>query len=52
MIKEGGYLQEKPDILWELFRNYIQADFVVAGAEEKAVMALLGYVMCILTPSG
>lgn len=41
ILKEEEYLGEKPDILRELFRNYIQGDLVVAGADPAAVASLL-----------
>lgn len=39
--KEREYLEEGPDILQNLFGNYVAADLVVAGAGQAAVDALL-----------
>ena len=39
--KEDVYLQEAPDILQNLFGNYMPGDLVSAGATEQAVEALL-----------
>jgi hypothetical protein len=39
--KEAEYVDNGPDILQNLFGNYIPADLVVAGAGEEAVAALL-----------
>jgi hypothetical protein len=38
--KESEYLEHGPDILQDLFENYIQADLVVAGAAPEAVKRL------------
>jgi hypothetical protein len=38
--KEIDYIERGPDILQDLFENYIQADLVVAGATEAAVERL------------
>jgi hypothetical protein len=38
--KESEYLEHGPDILQDLFENYIQADLVVASATEAAVKRL------------
>ena len=38
--KESEYVEQGPDILQDLFENYIQADLVVAGATEAAVKRL------------
>ncbi len=38
--KEDEYVEHGPDILQDLFENYIQADLVVAGATEAAVKRL------------
>src|SRR4051812_16989556 len=39
--KEHDFVRNGPDILQDLFENYIQADLVVAGAAEAAVERLL-----------
>ncbi|MCL6473543.1 MAG: amidohydrolase [Firmicutes bacterium] len=39
--KENEYLQTLPDVLVELFDNYVTADLVVAGASHEAVKKLL-----------
>jgi len=39
--KEQEYLQTPPDVLVELFDNYVTADLVVAGASPEAVKKLL-----------
>lgn len=41
LVKEDTYSGEKPDILRELFNNYITADLVVAGAGKDAANALI-----------
>jgi hypothetical protein len=41
MNKEDDYLNNGPDVLQCLFQNYVYADLVVAGAEEKAVDSLI-----------
>lgn len=38
---EQGYVENGPDILQNLFDNYVTADLVVAGAPQAAVTALL-----------
>src|SRR5262245_33833484 len=38
--KEQVYLQEGPDVLQDLFDNYVTADLVVAGATREAVERL------------
>jgi len=40
MFKEAEYRKQKPDILCEIFDNYVLADFGVAGATEAQVQAL------------
>ncbi|CAN5706171.1 hypothetical protein BH10CHL1_BH10CHL1_17020 [soil metagenome] len=39
--KETGYVEKGPDLLQNLFGNYVSADLVVAGASQAAVDALL-----------
>src|SRR5687767_12033045 len=39
--KETEYLDEGPDLLQNLFGNYVPADLVVAGASQAAVDTLL-----------
>jgi hypothetical protein len=39
--KEHDFIQDGPDILQDLFDNYVRADLVVAGATEAAVDRLL-----------
>ncbi len=39
--KEADYLADKPDILRDLFDNYVTADLVVAGASPEAVARLI-----------
>ena len=39
--KEPEYLDSGPDILQDLFDNYVSADLVVAGATPEAVERLL-----------
>jgi uncharacterized protein len=39
--KEPDFIQYGPDILQDLFDNYVQADLIVAGATEAAVRRLL-----------
>ena len=41
MRGEEAYLDEQPDILRQLFQNYVHADFFVAGASEEAVNGLV-----------
>jgi hypothetical protein len=41
LVSENIYTSEPPDILRNLFQNYVPADLVVAGASQKAVDALL-----------
>lgn len=41
MRSESGYVEEGPDLLQNLFGNYVSADLVVAGAGQKAVDKLL-----------
>ena len=41
MRSESDYVDDGPDILQNLFGNYVPADLVVAGASEEAVNALL-----------
>lgn len=38
---EQEFVEERPDLLQDLFDNYIQADLLVAGASEEAVRRLL-----------
>ncbi len=38
---EHAYLEERPDILLQLFQNYVSADLRVAGASQDAVDKLL-----------
>ena len=37
LVKEQPLLEMKPDILVDLFSNYVQADLAVAGASVEAV---------------
>ncbi len=37
MRREEGYLDERPDILCQLFQNYVHADLFVAGASQEAI---------------
>jgi len=39
--KEGNYVENGPDILQDLFGNYVSADLEVAGASHEAVLRLL-----------
>ncbi|MCX6045165.1 MAG: amidohydrolase family protein [Chloroflexi bacterium] len=39
--KETGYVEKGPDLLQNLFGNYVSADLVVAGASQAAVDTLL-----------
>jgi uncharacterized protein len=39
--KEADYLENGPDVLRDLFENYIPADLIVAGAAPEAVQKLL-----------
>lgn len=39
--KEQEYVENGPDVLRDLFENYIPADFMVAGATQEAVNRLL-----------
>src|SRR3954468_18119960 len=41
MRKENEYLEQGPDLLQSLFQNYVPADLIVAGADPKAVEALM-----------
>ena len=41
MKKEQDWLDFKPDLLCELFQNYVPADLVVAGASAEALKRLL-----------
>ncbi len=41
MNKETDYVEKGPDILCDLFENYIPADLRVAGASEEAIKLLL-----------
>ncbi len=40
LYREDVYLQDGPDVLQDLFQNYIEADLVVAGATSEAVARL------------
>ena len=37
MRREEDYLEESPDILLQLFQNYVPADLFVAGASQEAI---------------
>ena len=37
MRREEAYLEESPDILCQLFQNYVHADLFVAGASQEAI---------------
>ncbi|MBV7329155.1 hypothetical protein KFU94_13050 [Chloroflexi bacterium TSY] len=37
LYAEQYYIENPPDILQNLFANYVPADLIVAGASEKAV---------------
>ena len=39
--KETGYVENGPDLLQNLFDNYVTADLIVAGASQTAVDSLL-----------
>ena len=39
--KEADYTEQGPDVLQDLFGNYVQADLIVAGATQQAVDRLL-----------
>lgn len=39
--KEADYLENGPDVLRDLFENYVPADLIVAGAAPEAVQKLL-----------
>jgi predicted TIM-barrel fold metal-dependent hydrolase len=39
--KEAEYTENGPDVLHDLFGNYVQADLIVAGATQEAVAKLL-----------
>ncbi|MCY4526090.1 MAG: hypothetical protein OXB89_05725, partial [Anaerolineaceae bacterium] len=41
MQPERRYVEEGPDVLVDLFGNYVAADLVSAGATQEAVNALL-----------
>ncbi len=41
MRKEADYLENGPDVLRDLFENYVPADLIVAGATQDAVQKLL-----------
>jgi hypothetical protein len=41
MMKEDAYVGQTPDVLCELFNNYVAAELVVAGAAQDAVNALI-----------
>ena len=40
MRREQAYLDERPDILCQLFQNYVHADLYVAGASQEAINKL------------
>jgi len=40
MRLEEAYLDERPDILCQLFQNYVHADLFVAGASQEAIDSL------------
>lgn len=39
--KEHEYVEEGPDVLADLFQNYVPADLITAGASQQAIEALL-----------
>ena len=41
LSKEAEYVEQGPDVLNDLFANYVTTDLVVAGASQEAVNALL-----------
>lgn len=41
MNKEARYLEDGPDVLQDLFDNYVTADLVVAGASPQAIERLI-----------
>ena len=41
LVSEEAYIQKPPDVLFDLFSNYVTADLVVAGAAQSAVDHLL-----------
>jgi len=41
LYKEADYLEKGPDVLRDLFENYVPADLIVAGAAPEAVQKLL-----------
>lgn len=41
LLREDAYLAQPPDVLRDLFQNYVTADLVVAGASPEAVARLV-----------
>jgi len=41
LYREDKYVQDGPDVLQDLFQNYIEADLIVAGATPEAVARLI-----------